>query len=105
MSEHDEPRSIRIIWETDGEGPAAFANQFIIQHQRNEFFLTIGQLIPPAILGDAEEKARQLAELNYIPVKLLGKMAFTRDRMVELIALLQENLENHDKTTGGGTSP
>lgn len=102
MSEIEpEGRQVRIVWETDGDAPAPYANQFIAQHQPGEFFLSFGQLVPPALLGDDEDKMRQLDELSYVPVRLLGRIAVTRAGMERLVALLTENLKNHDDKFGG----
>jgi len=44
---------------------------------------------------------RQLDELSYVPVRLLGRIAVTRAGMERLVALLTENLKNHDDKFGG----
>jgi len=73
-----------------------FANQFVIQHQQNEFILTIGQLVPPMLFGTDEERLEQAKKVAYVPVKVVTRLALTRQRIVELIEVLQENLRNYD---------
>jgi hypothetical protein len=99
--EPEERKAVPIIWEIEDED-VAFANQFAVQHQPGEFVLTVGQLVPPLILGDEDDRREQLKRLSYVPVRVVGRFGLTRQRLTELIALLQENLENHDRQYGGG---
>jgi hypothetical protein len=55
--------------------PVMFANHFLVQHQLNEFVVTLDQVT-------------------------LARTGLTRDRMVELIGILQTTLLEHDRTTG-----
>ena len=95
MASEDEVRKIPLVWEEEG-GPIVFANQFLIQHQPDEFVLTFGQVVTPPLLGTDEQKREQLDRLHYVPVRVLGRFGFTRRRMEELIAVLKENLDRHD---------
>lgn len=97
MADADEVQ-VPIVWEETEDRPAVFANQFLIQHQPDEFLLTFGQLITPPLLGSEEDRREQLSRVSYVPIRILGRFGFTRRRMVELIAVLQENLERHDAT-------
>lgn len=58
--------------------------------------LTLAQFVPPPIVGSPEEREEQIRKLDYLAVRVVGRYGFTRDRLVELIAILQENLEKHD---------
>lgn len=75
-----------------------FANQFVIQHQEEEFILTLGQMAPPLLLGSDEEKLEQAKNLSFVPIKVIGRFGFTRDRLEALIEVLQTNLARFDKT-------
>ncbi|MDO8473305.1 MAG: hypothetical protein Q7T05_05750 [Dehalococcoidia bacterium] len=77
-----------------------FGNAFVIQHLQNEFILTIGQLAPPILLGSPEEQLEQAKRLGYVPIRIMSRTAFTRDRMVELIAALQSQLKAYDEGQG-----
>ena len=84
------------MWEEADDHSVVFANQFLIQHQPDEFVLTVGQLVTPPLLGTDEEKREQLARVSYVPIRAIGRYGLTRRRIEELIAVLQENLERHD---------
>jgi hypothetical protein len=71
-------------WDQFDSTPILFANQFLVQHQPDEFFLTIGQA--PA--------------LSPVPVHTIARVGLTRHRMTELIALLEEKLAEHDRQAG-----
>lgn len=87
-----------VVWEYEEDAtPVLAANQFLLQHQKNEFFLTIGSLVLPPVLGTEEERARAVQRIPYIPIRVLGRYSFNRDRMLELINVLQTNLAHHDQ--------
>ena len=77
--------------------PILFANQFVIQHEKNEFVLTVGQLQPPILLGSPEERKEQAKRLTYVPIRVVGRFGLTRQRLAELIEVLQSNLRTYDK--------
>jgi hypothetical protein len=103
----DQPEEIRIplVWDGLDEIPVIFANQFLIQHLPGEFVLTLCTFVNPPLLGSPEEQEEQAKKLTEIAVKVHGRYALTRRRMVELIQVLQENLEKHDQQVEalGGT--
>ena len=77
--------------------PILFANQFVIQHEKNEFILTVGQLQPPILVGAPEERKEQAKKLTYVPIRVVGRFGLTRQRLAELIEVLQSNLRTYDK--------
>jgi hypothetical protein len=74
-----------------------FANHFLVQHEPNEFVLSLGQLSPPPVTGTPDEIREQVSEMSHVPVHTLSRVALTRQRVVELIGLLQATLEEHDR--------
>ena len=77
--------------------PILFANQFVIQHEKNEFILTVGQLQPPILLGSPEERKEQAKKLTYVPIRVVARFGLTRQRLVELVEALQNNLRKYDE--------
>jgi hypothetical protein len=73
-------------WHHLDSTPILFANQFLVQHQPDEFFMTIGQA----------------PGLSPVPVYTIARVGLTRHRLVELIAVLEEKLAEHDRQTGHG---
>lgn len=94
-----EPPNIQLplSWVGLDEVPIMFANQFVIQFQPDEFVLTLGQVVAPALLGSPEQIAEQASEITFIPVRTIARVGFNRHRLHELISALQANMENHDK--------
>ncbi len=76
--------------------PILYANHFIIQHQQAEFILSVGQVSPPILLGDEAEQREQAERLSYLPVKVVARLALTRERLQELMTVLQDNLKHFD---------
>lgn len=84
------------------ETPMLYANHFVIQNQQNEFILTAGQIAPPMLMGTDEEKAEQLEQVDYVPVKVVARIVVTETRLKELIDVLQTNLKGYQERTRGG---
>ncbi len=99
MSDEDTVE-IPIVFVGTEDVPVVLANQFVVQHQRNEFILTLGQVTPPILLGSDEERFEQAKKVAYIPVKVVARVSFTRDRLVELIGALKKHLEKYDSVSG-----
>ena len=102
MSESSpEGRALPLVWLGLEDLPILFANQMLIQNVvRDEFVLAFGQVTPPVLLGDDEAKERQLDEIAYVGVKPIARVSLSRQRLQELIRVLQENLATHDRLHG-----
>jgi hypothetical protein len=98
--EGKESLQVPVVWTDVDETPILFANQFVSQFQPGEFVLTFGQVSPPVLLGSEEERREQALRLRWIPIKAIARVGLTRARMEELIGVLRDNLENHDRATG-----
>ena len=82
--------------------PIQLANDFVIQHQQNEFILSIGQYQPPILLGTSEERREQAERISYVPIRTVARIGLTRQRLVELIKILQDNLQRYDVSQAEG---
>ena len=80
--------------------PILFANHFLVQYQPNEFVVTFGQVTGPPVVGTPDQVRDETRQLGRVPIRTLARTGLTRDRIVELIALLQTTLREHDRTTG-----
>jgi hypothetical protein len=98
-----EGRALPLVWVGIEDLPIVFANQMLKQHVgRTEFDLAFGPVTPPGVLGDDELKARQLEEIAFVGVRPIARVSLNRQRLQELIRVLQENLATHDQTFGTG---
>lgn len=79
------------------EVPILHANEFVIQHHRDGFTLTVGQFAPPILLGDEAERLEQAQQLSYVPVRVIGRFAVTHSRLKELIDVLEQNLAQYEQ--------
>lgn len=88
-----------VSWIGAEDLPVLFANTFVgqVEAEQGVFFLTIGQIVPPALIGTPEEKVEQLEQISYVPIKPVARLALTRERLKYLIAILQTNLDQHDQ--------
>lgn len=90
-------RQVPLVWVGVDDLPVQFVNQFVAVVQPNEVFLTIGTLTPPAIMGDSIEERREQAEsIQFVQVKPVARIAFTPERLQELIGILNQTLQNYE---------
>lgn len=89
--------ALPLVYVDAEDVPILFVNQFVIQHEGNEFILTMGQIQPPILLGSPEDRKEQAKRLTYVPVKVVARFGMTRNRLIELIKMLQTNLDTYDK--------
>ena len=78
------------------DSPILLANHFLIQHQPDEFVLSMSQVTTPPLIGAPDQMRAQARSHGDVPVHTIARVALNRRRIVELIALLQERLEEHD---------
>ena len=98
MDEGNTGRPIPLTWIGAEELPVLFVNQFVAQvDEGGEFFLTLGQTLPPALIGTPEERAEQLEQIAYVPVKPVARLALTERGCQELIANLQNVRDNYEQ--------
>jgi len=89
---------IPLAWVGAEELPVHLVNQFLCQFNQDEFFLTVGQIVPPALIAPTpEERLEEAEQIPYVPIKPLARMAFTRQRLMELVATLQANIAQYDE--------
>jgi len=81
------------------ELPVLFANQFVAQvGDTGEIFLTVGQVVPPAIIGQTEEERREQAEnIQYVQVKPIARLAMTPEKLRELKTVLEITEVQYEK--------
>ena len=97
MNQKEDAMTLPVIYIGAEDEPILFANQFVIQHEKNEFILTVGQLQPPILLGSPEDRKEQVKKLTYVPIMVVARFGLTRQRLAELIEVLQSNLRRYDK--------
>jgi hypothetical protein len=89
---------IPLAWIGAEELPVHLVNQFVCQFHQDEFILTLGQMVPPALIAPTPEERRTQAEqVSYVPIKPLARVAFTRQRLIELVNTLQANIDQYDE--------
>lgn len=110
MDEENVEFEIPLTWIGAEDLPVLFVNKIVgqVEPEEHVFYLTIGQALPPALIGTPEEKLRQLQGIAYVPIKPIARLAFTRKKLEELIAILQTNLDQYEemiRRMEGGEEP
>lgn len=98
MSAQDTATSLK--WIDFDETPILFSNQFLIQHELEEFVISVGQVAGPPPVAPPEDLRLPVAPVHdprNVPIATLGRYGLSRHRMTELIELLQGALDEHDR--------
>lgn len=93
MADENLRRDVPLTWIGAEDFPLLFANQFVVQIHEGTFFLTVGQMVPPALVGTPEERAEQLEQIAYVPVKPIARLTLTPDDARRLSSALNANLD------------
>lgn len=101
-SEQDEQVAIPVVYLGLEETSILYANQFAVQIEGNDFIVTAGQVAPPLLLGTVEEQREQAKQLPYVPIRVVGRFAVSRERVQQLAELLQQQIRRHDEQLTGG---
>jgi hypothetical protein len=100
QTSYPEALGLPLAWVEFDETPIAFCNRFIAQPQAGEVVLSLGQVTGPPLVGTPEEIRRQAEDLTHVEIGTIARVGLTRQRLVEMIAVLQAALEDHDRTFG-----
>jgi len=93
--------SLPLSMDDFDDSPILLANHFLIQHQPDEFVLSLSQVTGPPLVGTPDEIRESARAQGGVAVHTIARVAMTRRRAVELIALLQERVDEHDRLVGG----
>lgn len=88
----EEGKWVPIHVEGAEEIPMSYVNHIFVTHTTDEFFVTFSQIHPPYLLPPV--KKEQVAQVTYIPAKVVARVALTPSKMKELIDTLGENYKN-----------
>ncbi len=94
--------ALKLDWTGLENLPISFVNQFAVQHdaRTNEFYLSVGAVSPPLIMGsdaDRTATAAKLKERGTIPVHPVARLGLTPERVLELIKALQTNYRTYQE--------
>jgi hypothetical protein len=96
--------AVTVDWSTADSVPIEHVNQFIgqpgpptLSRTPDGIFLLLGSIPPPIIPGDPEGQRRAIESLkNGLPVTIHGRFHLSRERLNELIDVLQQTAANYD---------
>ncbi len=90
-------KKIRVIWDSDNDIPAIYANQLIISHAGlTEFHLVFGHLSPPLSIGLLEDELPEVIKIS--PV---AKIVVSPDTMKKIVDAMKKNLEGYSDEIEG----
>jgi hypothetical protein len=78
----------------------AFANHFTVQlSAHGEVLLSFFEIVPPLILGDAEERQRKIEAVKEVTARCVARIALSGERFQEVAATMasRAKLEEEEK--------
>ncbi len=94
--DNEDRRAVRASWVGLDDVPIRAATQFISQFDEHGFYLTVGMLSPPVLLGSDEEKREQASKISFVPINPLGRFLLSEKSVRDLVEVLQISLARFD---------
>jgi hypothetical protein len=92
---------VPVVWVGVDDLPVHYVNQFVGTVSPNEAFLTLGSLVPPAIMGATDEdRLAQARSIDFVQIRPVVRVAVTEQGLRDLIGVLNETLSNYEKQRG-----
>lgn len=92
MSE-PERRNIPIRFTISDDVKTMYANNVIVNHTpEGDFYLSFFEVLPPIVIGDAEQVRHAINSIDYVEAKCLTRIVINADRVKGLIAALVQNM-------------
>jgi hypothetical protein len=91
---------VPISWHIPEDLVPRYANNFVVQHTEQEFIISFFELLPPLMIGPADSVRARLEEMESMPARCVGRVILTPDRLKELLATLQDNLQKYNAKFG-----
>jgi hypothetical protein len=82
-------RNIPVTFIVPEEMTADYATHVVVQSAESETFISFFQAQPPIIVGETDERQRQLDAIASISVRCVAKVIVAPKKLLEMISLLQ----------------
>ena len=89
-------RQLPIEWYVPETTITRYANNFVVQHTENEFFISFFEIVPPVVLGTPEQVQDRLQRIHAVDARCVTRIVLTSERAKELAKILQTNLRNYE---------
>ncbi|MGH9043062.1 MAG: hypothetical protein ACRDZ3_22850 [Acidimicrobiia bacterium] len=99
-ADEEEGFQVPLVWLGFEESTVNLANQFVSQFEQGTFFISIGQVTPPLLLGPPEEQREMASQLPFLPVQTLARFAVTPGRLRDLMRVLETNVASYERLFG-----
>ena len=94
----EQGKAIRIDFTIPPDFPTKYASNLVVQHTEHDFTITFFDIRPPLLLGSADEKIRQLEEIETVKAAPIARIVVAASRMGEFVQVLQDNLKTYNAT-------
>lgn len=97
--ETDEPAGMESLYlpielHTSDTIVGHYSNHMVVQHDGQAFFISFYEVSPPVVVGDPEERERQVKELKSIRANCVARIIVPKGRMQSFVDTLKMNLES-----------
>jgi hypothetical protein len=86
-----------VVWVGVDELPVHHVNQLVGTVSPQEVFLTLGTLVPPAIMADTPEERRAQAQgIGFVQIRPVVRVGITEQALRDFIGILEQTLKNFE---------
>lgn len=98
MSENSSIKRLSINWVYPPDITTRFANNFVVQNDSEQFFLSFFDIWMPMIIGETdEEKQSHLNAMEKVDAKCVARIVMSPEKMRELVEVMILNLQNYEQ--------
>jgi hypothetical protein len=107
MAENEEGMEVRQIpieWHVSEHVHCQYATNLVVQPSDQEFLISFFHVLPPLLVGPAEEVKAKLDEVSAVRAECVARVIVAAGRMGEFVDVLQRSLEayqNRPRVEGG----
>lgn len=83
-------KAVKLEWQFPGDLEATFANNLVIQQDRDAWYFSFCFASPPLLFGSKEEIRAQLETIESIPAKCVAQIVVPKDCVPDFIEVINE---------------
>jgi len=91
MLEQDS-NAVIVPIEFQGDIPAVYANNVLIQHTDSEFIITFFEILPPIISPDPSRQNEEIARMKSVPARAVAKIIMAHEPAIQFQSAMQDNI-------------
>lgn len=97
MSNQEKAIKVPLQWDHPENVISRYANNLVVQHNKDSFFLSFYEARPPIISGSPEEREQKTLDLKSVKAECVARIVVPAERMEEFVRVLQDNIQRREE--------